>query len=80
MPDRLTERPIHLGLGATAVSEPGFTGADWYAAYWQRHVADGREGRLVSMHSFEKPWTSWEMHTEGSEVVVCIEGELTLVQ
>ncbi len=80
MPDRLAERPIHLGLGATAVSEPGFTGTDWYAAYGQRHVADGREGRLVSMHSFEKPWTSWEMHPEGSEVVVCIEGELTLVQ
>ena len=32
------------------------------------------------MHSFGAPWDSWEMHPEGSEVVLCTEGEITLVQ
>ena len=80
MAKRLQEHPVHLGVGATAVSEPSFTGIDWYQAYGERHADDGREGRLVSMHSFEASWDSWEMHPRGSEVVVCTEGEMTLVQ
>jgi quercetin dioxygenase-like cupin family protein len=76
----LSERPIHLGLGATAVSEPPFTGMDWYAGYGARHEADGVEGRLVSMHTFSEPWTMWEMHPLGGEVVVCTAGEITLIQ
>lgn len=80
MPKRLSQHPVHLGLGASAVSEPSFTGPDWYLGYGARHAADGHEGRLVSMHSFDAPWDSWEMHPEGSEVVVCLEGEITLIQ
>lgn len=80
MADSLSRRPVHLGLGATAVSEPEFTGMDWYAAYGARHETDGKEGRLVVMHSFDRPWDVWEMHPAGSEVVICTEGELTLVQ
>lgn len=80
MPKRLSEHMVHLGLGATAVPQPPFTGIDWYEAYGARHDADGREGRLLSMHTFDAPWTSWEMHPEGSEVVLCTEGEITLVQ
>ena len=30
MPTNLEQNPIHLCLGATAVSEPVFTGMDWY--------------------------------------------------
>jgi mannose-6-phosphate isomerase-like protein (cupin superfamily) len=80
MPLKLSEHPIHLGLGATAVPQPAFTGMDWYAGYGARHGSDGREGRLVSLHRFETSWDSWEMHPEGSEVVLCTEGEITLVQ
>ncbi len=80
MPDRLARTPIHLGLGATAVVEPEFTGPDWYAGYGARHADDGVEGRLVSMHTFSEPWTSWEMHPQGHEVVVCTQGTITLVQ
>jgi quercetin dioxygenase-like cupin family protein len=80
MPTNLAQNPIHLGLGATAVTEPTFSGMEWYEAYGARHVADGREGRLVSMHSFTSPWTSWEVHPEGAEVVLCTAGEMTLVQ
>ncbi len=79
-PDLVTH-PIHLGLGATAESEPSFKGGlAWYAAYSERHAADGREGRLVTMHTFTHPWDVWEMHPHGSEVVVCIVGRLVLHQ
>lgn len=78
---QLQDFPIHLGHGAAAVPQPRFDGtAEWYAAYGERHAADGAEGRLVSLHRFTESWTSWEMHPAGAEVVVCIEGEMELVQ
>ncbi len=77
----LEQRPIHLGLGATAEIEPVFTGElAWYEGYVARHAKDGAEGRLVSMYTFTEPWTSWEMHPSGAEVVLCIEGSMTLHQ
>jgi hypothetical protein len=77
----IQRRPIHLGLGATAVVQPEFTGSmDWYGAYGQRHQSDGVEGRLVSQFSFDKPWDMWEMHPAGSEVVLCTAGRITLYQ
>ncbi|HEY2772709.1 MAG TPA: cupin domain-containing protein [Candidatus Binatia bacterium] len=76
----ITANPVHLGLGATAVVEPQFTGMAWYDAYTERHASDGIEGRLVSMYTFEKSWDVWEMHPHGSEVVLCTSGEMTLTQ
>ncbi len=35
---------VHLGLGATAVAQPAFTGMDWYADYITRHGEDGAGG------------------------------------
>jgi len=72
--------PIHLGLGATAVAEPEFTGMEWYAEYGARHADDGIEGRLVSMYRFTEPWEMWEVHPTGAEVVLCTAGKLTLHQ
>ena len=72
--------PIHLGLGATAVAEPEFTGMDWYEAYGARHADDGNEGRLVSMYRFTESWDMWEVHPNGAEVVLCTSGEMTLHQ
>ena len=73
--------PVHLGLGATAVAEPAFTGdINWYQAYVDRHLADGTEGRLVSMHTFDRSWEWWEMHPHGSELVLCTSGQITLLQ
>jgi quercetin dioxygenase-like cupin family protein len=81
MPTEILKHPIHLGLGATAVVEPEFSGAmDWYRAYGERHADDGFEGRLVSMHTFTDSWSSWEMHPNGAEVVLCTAGSLTLHQ
>ncbi|MBO6768678.1 MAG: cupin domain-containing protein [Erythrobacter sp.] len=79
-PRRLADSFIHLGLGATAVPQPPFDGLEWYEAYGQRHGADGREGRLVSQHTFTEGWPSWEMHPLGDEVVICIAGEMVLTQ
>lgn len=78
---RIDEYPIHLGRNATAVVEPKFTGdMDWYGAYVSRHEADGPEGRLVSMFTFDKSWDSWEVHPNGSEIVLCTAGRMTLHQ
>lgn len=73
--------PLHLGRGATAVPQPEFTGdMDWYEAYGARHGEDGKEGRLVSAFTFTESWDSWEMHPAGDEVVICLDGEMTLHQ
>lgn len=77
----ITRNPIHLGLGSTAEVEPDFTGkTEWYEQYTERHSSDGAEGRLVAMHSFSEPWSMWEMHPNGSEVVLCVAGVITLYQ
>jgi hypothetical protein len=77
----LTVHPVHLGLGATASVEPTFTGTmGWYADYTARHAQDGTEGRLLSMHTFNESWNVWEMHPQGSEVVLCTSGLMILHQ
>ena len=80
MVHELSTTPVHLGLGATATVEPPFTGMEWYTDYVARHVRDGLEGRLLSMYTFDKSWSNWEMHPHGSEVVICTAGKITLVQ
>jgi mannose-6-phosphate isomerase-like protein (cupin superfamily) len=81
MTQSLFTQPIHLGSGGTAIAEPPMTGGmEWYEAYGERHSDDGPEGRLVSLFRFDAPWTSWEMHPAGDEVVCCVEGSMTLHQ
>lgn len=72
--------PIHLGLGGSVVEQPAFAGMAWYEAYAARTAADGAEGRLVSLYEFASDWESWEMHPVGDELVVCLEGAITLIQ
>jgi quercetin dioxygenase-like cupin family protein len=80
-PFDLAATPAHLGLGATVEVQPAFTGQmEWYAAYGTRTESDGIEGRLVSMHTFAEPWDSWEMHPNGDELVLCVDGEIVLHQ
>jgi quercetin dioxygenase-like cupin family protein len=77
----LSRFPVHLGRGAVAEREPEFTGnMQWYMDYSERHAADGAEGRLVSLFTFHEPWSTWEQHPNGSEVVVCVSGSLVLHQ
>ncbi|MEQ9488714.1 MAG: cupin domain-containing protein [Alphaproteobacteria bacterium] len=78
---KLSERPVHLGLGASAEVQPAFTGdMSWYEAYGARHDGDGPEGRLVAQHTFSESWGMWEIHPHGAEVVLCTDGEMTLIQ
>ncbi|NND75084.1 MAG: cupin [Ilumatobacter sp.] len=80
-PTDIAAHPIHLGVGATSSVEPHFTGEmEWYGGYSERHAADGAEGRLVTMHTFDESWDVWEMHPVGSEVVLCTAGRVTLHQ
>jgi mannose-6-phosphate isomerase-like protein (cupin superfamily) len=76
----LYDFPIHLGLGAKAISEPQFSGFEWYEGYGERHADDLDEGRLVSLFRFEESWNSWEVHPAGDEVVCCLQGHMTLHQ
>ncbi len=80
-PYALVERPLHLGLNATVLVQPTFTGGlEWYGSYGARVAADGDEGRLVSMHTFTAAWDTWEMHPRGSEVVLATAGRIRLHQ
>jgi mannose-6-phosphate isomerase-like protein (cupin superfamily) len=80
-PFDLSRFPVHLGLGATIEHLPEFDGSpDWYGGYGAAHASDGAEGRLVSLHTFDAPWDSWEMHPEGEELVACMAGRITLRQ
>lgn len=79
MPNLFTQ-PIHLGLGATALVQPEFTGMEWYADYVDRYPEDGNEGRLMSIYTFTEDWDSWEMHPAGAEVVACVAGSMTIHQ
>ncbi len=72
---------VHLGLGATVVPLPTHTGdLSWYEEYGAQHSGDGNEGRLVSLHTFTESWDTWEMHPEGSELVLCVSGIVSLTQ
>jgi quercetin dioxygenase-like cupin family protein len=78
---RLADFPVHLGLGAKVLPQAQFTGEPaWYQSYADRNAADGPEGRLVTMHTFAESWDSWEVHPLGEELVLCIQGAITLYQ
>ena len=80
-PITITATPFHLGLGATVEQLPPFDGTmEWYGSYGASTAADGGEGRLVSWHEFDESWDSWEVHPNGSELVVCCSGAITLIQ
>jgi quercetin dioxygenase-like cupin family protein len=76
--------PVHLGKGGTAVPQPEFPrderAMQWYTDYGARYPEDGEEGRLVSCFRFTEDWAGWEMHPAGAEVVVCVDGTMTLIQ
>lgn len=73
--------PVHLGLGARVTRLPQFDGSvEWYQRYGEQTSDDGKEGRLVSLHTFSESWDTWEMHPNGEELVACMDGVITLRQ
>ena len=52
-------------------------------AFWQKLGAGGypqlEQGRLMSAFSFAEPWSSWERHPAGEELVLLLSGSATFV-
>jgi len=72
---------VHLGLGGSMPTLPTHHGdMEWYQTYGELHGADGIEGRLVSMWKQTESWDVWEVHPKGHELVLCVDGEITLIQ
>ena len=77
----LSKTHVHLGLGSKAIPIPDFEWSpEFLARYSSDHGSDGAEGRLVMMGSGDTSWTSWERHPAGEELVVLVEGRMTLIQ
>lgn len=61
-----------------AVRPLPFDGPEFYAGLddefgsFDRHV-------LISCHSFDSAWPTWEMHPEGDECVILLSGRATMV-
>ncbi len=49
------------------------------AAFWESGVQALPPGRLVSMVESASDWQVWEMHPQGEEMIIQIEGELVLI-
>ena len=52
-------------------------------SFWRR-IVSGELGTfhneyLVTLHSFDSDWSSWEMHPNGDEVVCLLGGEVTFI-
>ena len=61
------------GQGAVGVHTGG-------AQFWATMDASaGVLGTLVTVHTGDSDWTTWEMHPEGAEILVLLEGRLTMV-
>ena len=75
------EQAVVDAEGATIDELDEFDGTPgWYERYGDAFVADGAEGRLVTLHTFSEPWSTWEVHPNGHELVVCTDGRITLHQ
>ena len=77
----LSTTHVHLGLGARAIPIHGFRWTpDFLANYTADHASDGDEGRLVMIGTGDSSWTTWERHPAGEELVVVLDGHMTLIQ
>ena len=77
----VTTIPIHLGRGGTARALDGFGWSEEQLdAYEAATRADGPDGRLVMMTHVAGPWSTWERHPAGAEVVIACTGTHRFVQ
>ena len=77
----LSTTHVHLGLGSQAIPIHNFQwSSDFLAQYGADHASDGDEGRLVMMGTSDSSWTTWERHPAGEELVVVLDGRMTLIQ
>jgi cupin superfamily acireductone dioxygenase involved in methionine salvage len=45
----------------------------------ESNYSEFRSCELISCHTFEKDWDSWENHPNGDEVVLLLEGNMTFL-
>lgn len=77
----LLTTPVHLGLGSRAMPMEGFAWEpEVLESYSAAVAADGAEGRMVMIFDGDGPWTSWERHPAGDELVVCLAGQITMIR
>src|ERR1017187_772796 len=77
----LSKTYVHLGLGSTAVALPDFSWSRESILRYMRDLAQDRdEGRLVGVVPIHRPWTHWECHAGGDEVVLLLSGRCDIVQ
>lgn len=76
----LAATPVHLGLGSRAMPVEGFSWEpDVLEAYGAAVAADAGDGRLVMIFAASAPWTSWERHPAGEELVICLSGRMKVI-
>ncbi len=77
----LSETPVHIGGNSTIVPLIGFSWSQEYlAGYERRFESDGADGRLVTFGTMDASIDSWERHPAGDELVLVVDGRLTMIQ
>ncbi len=68
---------LHVQEGGRSVAVP-VSGSFWeeLASGAHSHLA---QGRLMSAFTFSEPWSSWERHPAGEELVLLVAGAATIV-
>jgi hypothetical protein len=60
-------------------AEPIHIGADFWPRLMSGKLGDFHHEYLVTTFSYDKDWPNWEMHPNGDEIVMLLDGETTLV-
>lgn len=77
----LSTTPLHLGLGSRARPIRGFAfDPAVLQAYGEAVASDGGEGRMLIVIDEEGHGDHWECHPAGDEVIVCIDGAVTVTR
>ena len=70
----LFDYPIHLGRGARAVAEPSSPAPNGMRPMASATPTTSTKAGSSPCSGSRRPWTSWEMHPAGEEVVCCRPG------
>ncbi|MEM9034293.1 MAG: cupin domain-containing protein [Actinomycetota bacterium] len=73
-PFEISTSPVYLGSGGRLEVLSAT------AAYAEQHADDDGEGRLLCTFTFTEDWNVWEVHHEGAELVICLDGSMTVHQ
>ena len=69
----------YLRLRPDVSIEPLHSGNDFWPRLMSGALGDFHHEYLVITVSYDKDWSTWEMHPNGDEVVMLLEGSTTMV-